>query len=74
MTGRMIVRMPRGEAAAECAAPGHGAKASDHVPGMHAMIQTLIDQGFYAYAPGYWRCVLPGGQVCRLWKLSAQEA
>ena len=51
LTGRMIAAMHEDEARLNVLRPDMEPKASDHVPGMHAMIQTLIDKG-YAYAPG----------------------
>jgi len=51
LTGRMIAAMHEDEARLNVQRPDQEPKASEHVPGMHSMIQTLIDKGF-AYAPG----------------------
>ncbi|HDZ55473.1 MAG TPA: cysteine--tRNA ligase [Pseudomonas xinjiangensis] len=51
LTGRMIAAMHEDERRLNVLRPDQEPKASDHIPGMHQMIQTLIDKG-YAYAPG----------------------
>ena len=51
LTNRMIAAMHEDETRLNVLRPDMEPRASDHVPGMHAMIQTLIDKG-YAYAPG----------------------
>ena len=51
LTGRMIAAMHEDEQRLNVLRPDQEPKASDHIDGMHAMIQTLIDKG-YAYAPG----------------------
>ncbi len=51
LTGRMIAAMHEDETRLNVQRPDQEPKASEHVPGMHSMIQTLIDKGF-AYAPG----------------------
>ncbi|SDS25460.1 cysteinyl-tRNA synthetase [Halopseudomonas xinjiangensis] len=51
LTGRMIAAMHEDETRLNVLRPDQEPRASDHVAGMHSMIQTLIDKG-YAYAPG----------------------
>ena len=51
LTGRMIAAMHEDEARLAVLRPDQEPKASEHIQGMHSMIQTLIDKGF-AYAPG----------------------
>jgi cysteinyl-tRNA synthetase len=51
LTGRMIAAMHEDEQRLNVLRPDQEPKASDHIAGMHQMIQTLIDKG-YAYAPG----------------------
>lgn len=51
LTERMIAAMHEDEARLSILRPDQEPRATDHIPGMHAMIQTLIDKG-YAYAPG----------------------
>ncbi len=51
LTARMIDAMHEDEARLNILKPDMEPRATDHIPGMHAMIQTLIDKG-YAYAPG----------------------
>ncbi|MBL4834051.1 MAG: cysteine--tRNA ligase [Pseudomonas sp.] len=51
LTNRMIAAMHEDETRLNVLRPDMEPRASDHVPGMHVMIQTLIDKG-YAYAPG----------------------
>jgi len=51
LTARMIAAMHEDEARLNILKPDMEPRATDHIPGMHAMIQTLIDKG-YAYAPG----------------------
>ena len=51
LTGRMIDAMHEDEARLNVLRPDQEPKASEHIQGMHSMIQTLIDKGF-AYAPG----------------------
>jgi len=51
LTGRMIDAMHEDEARLNVLRPDQEPKASEHIHGMHSMIQTLIDKG-YAYAPG----------------------
>jgi cysteinyl-tRNA synthetase len=51
LTARMIEAMHEDEARLNILKPDLEPRATDHIPGMHAMIQTLIDKG-YAYAPG----------------------
>jgi cysteinyl-tRNA synthetase len=51
LTERMIAAMHEDEARLNIKKPDMEPRATDHIPGMHAMIQTLIDKG-YAYAPG----------------------
>ena len=51
LTDRMIAAMHEDEARLGVQRPDQEPRATDHVAGMHQMIQTLIDKG-YAYAPG----------------------
>jgi len=51
LTARMIDAMHEDERRLNILPPDQEPRATDHIPGMHAMIQTLIDKG-YAYAPG----------------------
>lgn len=51
LTARMIAAMHEDEARLSILRPDIEPRATDHIPGMQAMIQTLIDKG-YAYAPG----------------------
>lgn len=51
LTGRMIDAMHEDETRLNVLRPDQEPKASEHIQGMHSMIQTLIDKGF-AYAPG----------------------
>ncbi|TBU73572.1 cysteine--tRNA ligase [Phytopseudomonas daroniae] len=48
---RMIAAMHEDEARLSVLRPDQEPRATGHIAGMHAMIQTLIDKG-YAYAPG----------------------
>ncbi|MBA1287351.1 cysteine--tRNA ligase [Pseudomonas japonica] len=51
LTARMIDAMHEDERRLNILPPDQEPRATDHIPGMQAMIQTLIDKG-YAYAPG----------------------
>ncbi|QJD58350.1 cysteine--tRNA ligase [Pseudomonas sp. gcc21] len=51
LTERMIAAMHEDETRLNVLRPDQEPRASDHIAGMHEMIQTLIDKG-YAYAPG----------------------
>ena len=51
LTERMIAAMHEDEARLNILKPDMEPRATDHIPGMLSMIQTLIDKG-YAYAPG----------------------
>ena len=51
LTERMIAAMHEDEARLSVLRPDIEPRATGHIAGMHAMIQTLIDKGF-AYAPG----------------------
>ena len=51
LTARMIEAMHEDERRLNILPPDQEPRATDHIPGMQAMIQTLIDKG-YAYAPG----------------------
>ncbi len=55
LTERMIAAMHEDEARLNILKPDQEPRATDHIAGMHAMIQTLIDKG-YAYAPGNGTC------------------
>src|SRR3546814_7566019 len=48
---RMIAAMHEDENRLNVLRPDIEPRATDHIAGMHTMIQTLIDKGF-AYAPG----------------------
>lgn len=51
LVDRMIEAMHEDEARLNVLRPDIEPRATDHIDGMHSMIQTLIDKG-YAYAPG----------------------
>ncbi len=51
LTERMITAMHEDERKLAVLPPDQEPRASEHVEGMHRMIQTLMDKG-YAYAPG----------------------
>lgn len=51
LVGRMIAAMHEDEARLNVLRPDLEPRATEHIAGMHRMIQTLIDKGF-AYAPG----------------------
>ncbi|MFT5782218.1 MAG: cysteinyl-tRNA synthetase [Pseudomonas sp.] len=51
LTERMIAAMHADEARLNIIKPTMEPRATEHIAGMHAMIQVLIDKG-YAYAPG----------------------
>ncbi len=51
LTERMIAAMHEDEARLNVQRPDQEPRATEHIAGMHTMIQTLIDKGF-AYAPG----------------------
>jgi cysteinyl-tRNA synthetase len=51
LTERMITAMHEDEARLNILKPSLEPRATEHIAGMHAMIQTLIDKD-YAYAPG----------------------
>ncbi|MFC0667053.1 cysteine--tRNA ligase [Azotobacter chroococcum] len=51
LVARMIDAMHEDEARLNVLRPDLEPRATEHIAGMHAMIQTLIDKGF-AYAPG----------------------
>jgi cysteinyl-tRNA synthetase len=51
LTERMIAAMHEDEARLNILKPSMEPRATEHIAGMHAMIQTLIDKD-YAYAPG----------------------
>ncbi len=72
LTGRMIAAMHEDEARLNVLRPDMEPKASDHVPGMHAMIQTLIDKG-YAYAPGNGDVYYRVGKFVGYGKLSRKK-
>ena len=67
----MIAAMHEDETRLNVLRPDVEPRATDHIAGMHTMIQTLIDKGF-AYAPGNGD-VLPGRQVRRLWQIVASQ-
>ncbi len=51
LVARMIEAMHEDESRLGVQRPDQEPRATEHITGMHAMIQTLIDKGF-AYAPG----------------------
>ena len=72
LTARMIAAMHEDEARLGVLRPDMEPRATDHVPGMHAMIQTLIDKG-YAYAPGNGDVYYRVGKFAGYGKLSRKK-
>ena len=72
LTERMIAAMHEDEARLGVARPDQEPRASEHVEGMHAMIQTLIDKG-YAYAPGNGDVYYRVGKFAGYGKLSRKR-
>ena len=72
LTARMIAAMHEDEARLSVLRPDMERRATDHVPGMHAMIQTLMDKG-YAYAPGNGDVYYRVGKFAGYGKLSRKK-
>ena len=69
---RMIAAMHEDEARLNVLRPDIEPRATGHVPGMHAMIQTLMDKG-YAYAPGNGDVYYRVGKFVGYGKLSRKK-
>jgi cysteinyl-tRNA synthetase len=72
LTGRMIATMHEDEARLNVLRPDLEPRATDHIAGMHEMIQTLIDKGF-AYAPGNGDVYYRVGRFAGYGKLSRRK-
>ncbi len=72
LTGRMIAAMHEDEARLSVLRPDLEPRATDHIAGMHEMIQTLIDKGF-AYAPGNGDVYYRVGKFAGYGKLSRRK-
>ena len=72
LTERMIAAMHEDEAKLGVLRPDQEPRASEHVEGMHRMIQTLIDKG-YAYAPGNGDVYYRVGKFASYGKLSRKR-
>ncbi|PXB90974.1 cysteine--tRNA ligase, partial [Pseudomonas aeruginosa] len=72
LTERMIAAMHEDEARLNILKPDQEPRATDHIAGMHAMIQTLIDKG-YAYAPGNGDVYYRVGKFAGYGKLSRRR-
>ncbi|TKA91438.1 cysteine--tRNA ligase [Halopseudomonas bauzanensis] len=72
LTERMIAAMHEDEARLNVMRPDQEPRASEHVEGMHSMIQTLIDKG-YAYAPGNGDVYYRVGKFAGYGKLSRKR-
>ncbi|WP_019339170.1 cysteine--tRNA ligase [Stutzerimonas stutzeri] len=72
LTGRMIAAMHEDEARLNVLRPDLEPRATDHIAGMHEMIQTLIDKGF-AYAPGNGDVYYRVGKFVGYGKLSRRK-
>lgn len=69
---RMIAAMHEDEARLNVLRPTLEPRATDHIAGMHQMIQTLIDKG-YAYAPGNGDVYYRVGKFVGYGKLSRRK-
>jgi cysteinyl-tRNA synthetase len=69
---RMIAAMHEDEAQLNVLRPDQEPRATEHIAGMHAMIQTLIDKGF-AYAPGNGDVYYRVGKFVGYGKLSRKK-
>jgi len=69
---RMIKAMHEDEALLNVLRPDQEPRATEHIAGMHAMIQTLIDKGF-AYAPGNGDVYYRVGKFVGYGKLSRKK-
>ncbi len=72
LTGRMIDAMHEDEARLNVLRPDIEPRATEHIAGMHGMIQTLIDKGF-AYAPGNGDVYYRVGRFAGYGKLSRRK-
>jgi len=72
LVGRMIAAMHEDESRLNVLRPDIEPRATDHIAGMHAMIQTLIDKG-YAYAPGNGDVYYRVGKFAGYGKLSRRK-
>ncbi|MFZ5960621.1 cysteine--tRNA ligase [Pseudomonas knackmussii] len=72
LTARMIAAMHEDEARLSVLRPDIEPRATGHIAGMHAMIQTLIDKGF-AYAPGNGDVYYRVGKFVGYGKLSRKK-
>lgn len=72
LTDRMTAAMHEDEARLNVQRPDLEPRATDHIAGMHAMIQTLIDKGF-AYAPGNGDVYYRVGKFVGYGKLSRRK-
>ncbi|HBX54431.1 MAG TPA: cysteine--tRNA ligase [Pseudomonas sp.] len=69
---RMIAAMHEDEARLNVLRPDQEPRATEHIAGMHSMIQTLIDKGF-AYAPGNGDVYYRVGKFVGYGKLSRKK-
>jgi cysteinyl-tRNA synthetase len=69
---RMIAAMHEDEARLNVLRPDQEPRATEHIAGMHTMIQTLIDKGF-AYAPGNGDVYYRVGKFVGYGKLSRKK-
>ncbi|MGV8844158.1 MAG: cysteine--tRNA ligase [Pseudomonas sp.] len=72
LTERMIAAMHEDEARLNILPPDLEPRATEHIAGMHAMIQTLIDKD-YAYAPGNGDVYYRVGKFAGYGKLSRKK-
>ncbi|SDH79493.1 cysteine--tRNA ligase [Pseudomonas panipatensis] len=72
LTERMIAAMHEDEGRLSVLRPDIEPRATGHIAGMHAMIQTLIDKGF-AYAPGNGDVYYRVGKFVGYGKLSRKK-
>ncbi|WP_421684358.1 cysteine--tRNA ligase [Stutzerimonas urumqiensis] len=72
LVARMIAAMHEDEARLSVLRPDQEPRATDHIAGMHQMIQTLIDKGF-AYAPGNGDVYYRVGRFAGYGKLSRKR-
>ncbi len=72
LTGRMIAAMHEDEARLNVLRPDLEPRATEHIAGMHSMIQTLIDKGF-AYAAGNGDVYYRVGKFVGYGKLSRRK-
>ncbi|MFL9813079.1 cysteine--tRNA ligase [Stutzerimonas sp. VN223-3] len=72
LTDRMIAAMHEDEARLNVLRPDLEPRATEHIAGMHSMIQTLIDKGF-AYAPGNGDVYYRVGKFVGYGKLSRRK-